>query len=116
MTGVELTVKKLFSPHVFEIAAPLTSGMRSCLTCTRFVYLHTELKLRQEAALVLRKVNWLVIIHSVADPLLDCSVLEPLGLHTRELLAAVADTFSRAFNIELLIALLPKREMAAFHM
>lgn len=51
--GADFTVEKLGSPRVFKVAAAMTDGMPTCLTCKSTVCLFTEVKIRHGAAMVL---------------------------------------------------------------
>lgn len=48
----------------------------------------TELQIRNGSSLLVRELSWFIIYQKVTQPLLDWPIQEPLGLNSRELLAA----------------------------
>lgn len=89
--GSACVTKPHLRPQTFTMAASLPYGNPVSLFCTQSATMYVELRIRYCTALILRGVQWLVTKQEVGESLLRRPLLESLGLHTRDILAAAAE-------------------------
>lgn len=97
-SGSDCITKPLLRPLTFTMAANLPSG-NFVLVCTQSAIMDVGLHICHGTVFILSGEQWLVTKQEVGEPLSGQPLLDSMGLHTRDMLAAAAERHGGSVDV-----------------